>query len=151
MRSKRYKIEDDPQEYKDEHFCSLCGQHYNDLKRWDQLCLDQKKQNRKCSHKKYSRVRRVTMIGCGHHACYDCRIKSKKDKQLNFGCHVVGCSYMYVLDCCEEDYNFELQYYNNVDYVECVECAPGNKPPERVQRVRSGSSESEPSYSSFEK
>ena len=91
------------------------------------------------------------MIGCGHHACYDCRIKWKKDKQFTFGCHVVGCSNTHELYCCEEYYNFELQYYNNVDYVECVECAPGNKPPKRAQRVRSGYSEYEPSYSSFER
>ena len=131
-------------------FTSLT-QHYNNITHWSDYCKDRKKENRKCSHLKLCRVKRVTMLHCGHHACFDCRIKWKKEKRLSFGCHVVGCTDTHERDNCEADYDFDLRSYNNVAYVECVICAPGYRGPERVhQRDCSDSDASEPSFSSFE-
>ena len=133
--SKRYKSEDYPQKYKDKNFCSLCNQHYNEITNWGHVYNDRKKGNRKCSHLKFCRVQKVTMFRCGHHACCDCRIKWKNDKNLSLGCHVVGCTNTLERDNCEPDYNFDLENYNNESYVECLVCAPGHKPPERPSQI----------------
>ena len=148
---KRYKLEDYPQEYKDKYFCPLCNQHYNEIKHWRDVCKDQKKESRKCSHLNLCRVKRVTMRHCDHHACFDCRIKWKKEKNLSCGCHVVGCSNTRERDRCEPDYSFDAEQYQNIEYVECVICAPGCEPPEREhQSDQNDCNESEPSYSSWE-
>ena len=144
----RYKLEDYPQDYKDKYFCSLCNQHYNEVTHWREVCKDQKKENCKCSHLKFCRVKRVTMLRCGHHACFDCRIKWKNDKSLSVGCHVLGCTNIDEEDRCVADYNFDAVHWNNRRYVECVSCAPGCEGPERV---RNDSDESGAvSYSSWE-
>ena len=88
------------------------------------------------------------MLNCGHHACFDCRIKWKKEKRLSFGCHVIGCTNIDEEDRCVADYNFDAVHWNNRRYVECVSCAPGCDGPERV---RNDSDESGAvSYSSWE-